>query len=325
MFLDKKKVFLAGSTGMAGISILKYIVNNYPTTEIRAVYNKTTPVFKHKQITYVSGDLKSLDDCRRMVKGCDCAIMAAAFTGGAGFVKLFPWEHMKDNLLMNMQMLEAFSRENVKRVVFVGSSVLYQEYNGNIKEDDLDLNKDPHEDFFGFGWGARFIEKLCKFINTRYGIEIVVARVANIFGPYSKFAHDVSNFIPALIRKAVDRMDPFEVWGSADVTRDVIYSDDFARAIIMMADNDQIKFDVFNVGSGVKTTVGNVVEWVLKYSNHTPSQIKYLENKPTTIKYRVMDCKKVKSFFGWEPQLKIEDGIRMTTEWWIQNRDSWIR
>lgn len=323
MFLDNKKIFLAGSTGMAGTSILRYLLDNAPTATIHASYHITEPIIKHKQVEYVRGDLRSLKDCRTMTAGCHCAIMAAAYAGGAGFMKSFPWEHMIENLMMNLKMLEAFHRENVKRIVYISSATLYQQFEGNIKEDQLDLNGEPHEAYFGYAWSVRFIEKMCKFLHQKYGMEIVIARAANIFGPNDKFSPDFSNFIPAIIRKAVDRMDPFELWGTPDVTRDVIYSNDFARAIVMMADNEQIKFDIFNVGSGVKTTVGNIAEWALKYSGHTPSEIKYLQNKPTTIKFRALDCTKAKRLLGWEPQYTIEEGVRKTTQWWLENKETW--
>jgi nucleoside-diphosphate-sugar epimerase len=323
MLLDNKKIFLAGSTGMAGTSILRYLLDNAPTAAIRASYHNTEPIIKHKQVEYTRGDLRSLKDCRAMAAGCYCAIMAAAYAGGAGFMRSFPWEHMRENLIMNLQMLEAFHQENVKRIVYIGSATLYQQFEGNIKEEQLDLNKEPHDAYFGYGWAVRFVEKMCKFLNKKYGTQIAIAQTANIFGPYDKFSPDFSNFIPAIIRKAVSKMDPFEVWGTPDVTRDVVYADDFARAIVTMADNEEIEFDIFNIGSGVKTTVGNVVEWALKYSGHSPSAVKYIQNKPTTIKFRALDCTKAKRVLRWQPQYTIEEAVKKTTQWWLENKDTW--
>lgn len=322
---NNKNIFLAGATGMAGSSILNYFIENNPDIKITASYHTLPPFFNHNSINYVQGDLRSLDDCRRMARGCDCAIMSAAYAGGADFVRNFPWQHMKENLLMNIQMLEAFQLEGIRKVIFIGSAACYQEFEGSINEDGLDLNIEPHNMYFGFGWAMRFIEKLCKFINQRYGIQIIIVRLANIFGPFDKFDPKRSNFIPALIRKAVDRMSPYEVWGSPDVTRDVLYSEDFARAIVMMVCDDKIKFDVFNLGSGVRTTVGNVVEWALESVGHRPAEIKYIQDKPTTIKFRALDCSKAKTVLGWVPRFSIEEGIQKTTQWWIRNRDKWER
>lgn len=325
MPLDNKKIFLAGSTGMAGTGILRYLTENVPNVEIRASYHKIAPFIKNRQIDYVRGDLRSLDDARRMAAGCGSAIMAASFTGGAGFTKSFPWEHMKENLLMNLQMLEAFRLENIKRIIFIGSAVLYQEFEGSIKEESLDLNKEPHDSYFAFSWGVRFTEKLCEFLYKKYGIEVILLRLANIFGPYDKFNPETSNFIPAIIRKAVDKMNPFEVWGSPQVTRDVLYVDDFSRAVVDILDRDEIKFGVFNLGSGLRVTVDEVVRLSLKYAGHNPSEIRYAQDKPTTIKFRSLDCNKIKKALSWEPKYSVAEGIRQTTEWWQENKDSWVK
>jgi len=323
MFLDNKKIFLAGAAGMAGTSILRYIVDNCPNTQVVASYHNMEPIIKDERINYIKGDLRSLEDCRKMAKGCDCAIMAASLAGGVKFVRAYPWQHMNENLIMNKQMLEAFHLEGVKRVVFIGSAALYQEFEGSIKEEELDFNKDPHEIYFGFGWGMRFIEKLCEFLNKKYGMQAAIVRLANIFGPYDKFNPDTSNFIPALIRKAVDRMDPYEVWGSPEVTRDVLYADDFAQAIVMMADNPAINFEVFNLGSGARTTVGDVVQWALRHSGYKPSKVNYVQNKPATIKFRALDCSKVRKVLGWSPCHSIEEGVKKTVEWWVKNKQVW--
>lgn len=324
MYLNNKLVFLAGSTGLVGSNIMNYILNHYPTTKIRAAYYKhTKPFIKHKRIDYVYGELKSGKDCRRMVKGCDCAIMAAANTSGLAITVTHPCEQVNDNTMMNVQMLSAFYYEGIRRVIYIGSATLYQEFEGHIKEDKLDFSKDPYSVYFGIGWVVRFIEKLCKFWHDQFGMGILIARAANIFGPYAKFDPLTSNFIPAIIRKAIDKMEPFEVWGNPDVTRDVIYSDDFARAIVMMLNNDKIKFDIFNIGSGVETNVREVVNLALKYAGHKPSEIRYIPDKPTAIKFRVLDCSKAKEMLGWQPQYTVEEGIKRTTEWWIGNRRWW--
>jgi len=322
MYLKDKKIFLAGATGGVGAGILQHLLRNYPDTRIKAAYSKTRPYIKDKKVEYVKADLRLQRDCRRASFGCDCAIMTAANTSGARILKTEPWQQVNDNLTMNSQMLEAFYFNKVNRVVFVSSATVYQEFQGYIKEDQLDLNIDPHPAYMGIGWVMRYIEKLCKFWHQQ-GMEIVIARATNPFGPYFKFNPKTSNFIPALIRKAVSKMDPFEIWGSPDVERDVLYVDDFACAIAMMLDNYGIKFDIFNVGSGTKTSVGDVAKLALKYAEHSPKEIKYIQDKPTTIKFRALDCAKARDLLGWRPQYSAEQGIGETVEWWIKHKDKW--
>lgn len=322
-YLNSNLVFLAGATGSVGSAIAEYILKNHTAVRIRASYRNTEPFIKHDRIEYVKGDLRRSEDCRKMVKGCDCAIMAASHSGGSKVMTAEPWQFLNDNIIMNAQMLETFYYENIKRVVYIGTSAIYQEFEGYIKEYELDLNKEPAAAYFGYGWLTRFTEKLCRFWHDKTGMETVIVRAANIFGPYSNFNPETSYFIPAIIRKAAERMEPFEVWGSPDVTRDVIYSEDFAGAIVAILDNDKIKFDAFNIGSGVKTTVGDVVNWSLKHAGHKPSKINYDLTKPTTIKFRALDISKIKKLTGWQPEYTIEEGIKKTITWWVENRETW--
>ncbi|MEW6008108.1 MAG: NAD-dependent epimerase/dehydratase family protein [Candidatus Omnitrophota bacterium] len=325
-FLDGKRVFLAGATGLAGTSILNYILKYYPQTKIRAAYYKhTKPFLKHKNIDYCYADLRSENDCGKIVRDSNCAIMAAAYSGGAGFVISSPLNYISENLVMNVRLLQAFHSAGIKRIIYISSATLYQEFNGHIKEKELDLNKEPAGAYQGFGWVARYIERFCDFLHTKYGSEILIARVANIFGPYSKFDFKTSHFISALIRKAVEKQDPFEIWGRPDVIRDVIFSEDFGRAIVTMMDAEKIKFDIFNIGSGIQITVDEIAKLILKSAGHNPCQIRYNHDKPSTVKFRALDCSKAKEALGWQTQNSIEQGIQKTVEWWIENKGWWTK
>jgi GDP-L-fucose synthase len=323
---DTGKIFLSGATGMVGTSILTYLLQKYPSISIRACYQQSTPFIKDNRIEYIRANLMSADEARRAVSGCNLAIMAAAAnTGGAVTLTSHPWPQISDNTVMYLRILEALHFAQVERVVWVGSATLYQEFDGFIKESDLNLNQDPHFSHYGIGWVMRYAEKLCQFWRDNQKMQIINVRSANIFGPYARFDPSRSNFIPAIIRKAVDRMDPLEVWGSPDVTRDVIFSEDFARAIVLLLMEDNIKSGIFNIGSGERTTVQDVVSWALKYSGHSPQEIRYLNDKPTTIRFRALDCTQISNATGWHPKYSVEEGVHITTDWWIKNKDRWTK
>ncbi len=326
MYLDNKLVFMAGATGLVGSSVLNRILADYPNTRVRAVVSSTAPFIQHQRVEYVQGDLRSAADCMHLVRGCDCAVMAAAAgTGGSSLIHSEPWKQVTDTLIMNVQLLQALARNSVKRVIYIGSITLYQEFEGHIQEQDLDLNQDPHSAYLGIGWMHRYMEKQCQFWHEKYGLEVLIARSANVFGPYARFDPRTSTFIPAIIRKAVDKMDPFEVWGSPDVTRDAIYSEDIGLAIAMMMDDDRVKSGAFNVGSGVQTKVSHIVDLTLQYAGHSPHHIVYKNDRPTTNQFKALDCSKIRATFGWKPLNSIAQGVQKTTEWWMENKERWIK
>jgi nucleoside-diphosphate-sugar epimerase len=320
-----RRVFVAGATGLAGSSIVARLLKLDDVT-ISAAHHSGGGVFlDDPRITYVRGDLRNQDDCKRMVAGADLAILAAAQSGGAQEAASAPWRQVTDNVVMDTLLLDALHSAGVPRAVFVSSATVYPEQSGFIKEDDLDWNVPPPDAYLGIGYAKRAAESLCRFWHQRTGMAVIVARSSNIFGPYAKFDPARSNFIPALIRKAVDRQDPFEVWGSPDVARDVIYSEDFADAIVALALADEIRYDIFNVGSGQITTVGDVVRVVLGACNYASANVRWLQDKPTTIGFRALDRAKLTAQTGWAPTVGIEEGIQRTARWWQENQKIWTR
>jgi GDP-L-fucose synthase len=155
-------------------------------------------------------------------------------------------------------------------------------------------------------------------------LEIVVARAANIFGPYAKFDPARANFIPALIRKAVLKQDPYEIWGSHEVARDVIFSEDFGDAIVALACTCEMGYDTVNVGSGQAVTVGEVVSLILAAAGHEPVNVQWRQDRPTTVGFRALDCTKLASL-GWRPKVGLAEGIRRTVSWWQEHKDQWTR
>ena len=324
MYIDHKKILLSGATGMVGSAILKHIIKNHPTTKVKAVYSKhTEPFIKSKNITYVYGDLRDGAQCRKLARGCDCAILAAAVTLSSLSAYRNPLGFAYDNLSMNHLMLETLHDNEVEKVICIGSATVYQEHDRKIREDELDFNQDPEPAYYGVGWAGRFIEKMCKKWHDLTGKSMIIVRASNVFGPYAKFNPLYSNFVPALIRKAEQRTDPFEVFGREDVRRDVIFSDDFADAVMRLINKNKIRFDVFNVGSGDAVKVGKVAKVILSKAGYMPSKVYFTGIRGKVSGYRAIDTEKIRETAGWVPAHSLEEGIAETFDWWRENKRWW--
>lgn len=324
--LSDRRVFVAGATGLAGSAAVAAVLRAHPRAKIVAGHRAAGGAFiDDERITYVTGDFCQPADCRRMSEGCDFAVMAAAITGGAAASASSPAAQVTENVVMDARLFEAFHANRIRRVVYVSTASVYQPLAGHIREADLDWNLDPAPVHLGVGWAKRYGEKAAAFWNSKTGMQVIILRLANIFGPFAKFDPATSNVVPAIIRKAADRMDPFEVWSDADVTRDVIYADDFGDAVSAALCAGEVEFDVFNVGSGVPTTVGDIVQWTLEAAQHAPSLVQFAKNQPESLAFRVLDVSKANEILGWKPQVGIRDGICRTVDWWERNRGSWRR
>ena len=104
----------------------------------------------------------------------------------------------------------------------------------------------------------------------------------------------------------------------------MIYAGDFAQVVMMAMDvGEKIGYDVFNLGSGITTTVGEVVDCALRHAGHTPDAIQYHANQPSTVSFRALDCAKIQRVLGWSPVFSIDEGIGRTVAWWRENRHWW--
>lgn len=326
MFLEGKRLLLAGGTGLAGSAVLRAALSAGADVRVRVPHRGRDGVFiDDPRVEYFQVDLTVAADCARVAAGCDCAVLAAAQTGGAQQTRDRPWSQVTPNLVMDALLLQALCEAGARRVVYVGTASAYQEFAGAIREEQLDWNQDPPSAHFGVGWAKRSAEKLCRFWHDFGKMDILVARLANVYGPYAQFRPENSHFVAALVRKAVNGDDPFVIWGDPAVGRDILYADDFGRAVVLMLEATDVRFDVFNIGSGRITTVQQAADFALRFAGHRPSRIMYDGASPSTITYRLLDCAKAFDVLGWAPQVFSEDGIRRTVEWWRANRKTWER
>lgn len=313
------RILVTGGAGMTGRAAIQRLLNTQPTLQVRATYHRNQPNWTADRLEWFQADLQNSDDCKRATLGCDTAILTAAITGGIASAINDPGRQMTGNIVMDSYLLEASYRAGIKRVIYLSSVTVYQPFSGSIREDQIDLNAEPHPSYQGVGWAKRAAEKFCRFWHDKFGIEFAILRCANIYGPGAQFDPALSNFIPALIRKASDRLDPFLVWGSPGVERDVIYVEDVAAAIIL-ALHDNTPFDIYNLGAGKTVTVGEVVGHVLAAANYTPGSLIYQQNQPTNPARRMIDCTKFQQRFNWRPATDISEGISLTMRWWKNTR-----
>ncbi len=320
-----ERILIAGATGMVGSHLLQALLNerNY---SLRATWHQTPPFIQDPAIEYLQGDLRQPEFCQALVKDCEIVVMAAAYTSGADESSQKPWLQVNNNLLMNIHLLEAISQSpGIKQVIFISSATVYQPFSGHICESELDLNLMPAPAYLGVGSAMRYLEQACQFWQGLCQADFQVIRAANIYGPYAKFDPSRSNFIPALIRKAVAKMDPFCVWGSPEVTRDVIFAEDFAAGILALLTKTPTGYEIYNLGSETKVTVGDAVQHSLEAAQFRPSQVEYIDAHKALLGFRALDCTKFRQQTDWKPKYSLEQGIAKTVSWWQKNQSQWTR
>jgi len=218
------------------------------------------------------------------------------------------------NLTLTAQVLQAAWTAGVERVLIFSSSTVYPASDHPIREDELG-EQPPHRSVLGYGRMRRYLEHLAEFVTTRSAVKIAVVRPTAVYGPHDDFNAMTGHVIPSLVRKAVARLEPFEVWGTGDEVRDFLHADDFARGCLLALEKHAV-CDPINIGSGRGSTIRQVVAIILQAAGHAGATVRFDPSKPSAIAIRLVDTSKATRLLGFEPRISLEDGLRDLVRWY---------
>lgn len=316
-FFRNKKILVAGGAGFIGSNVIEALLER--GANIRATFHKNRPQITDSRITYIQEDLTTEDGCRRVVSGVEYVFMCAANTSGAVVIEKTPLVHVTPNVIMNARMLEASYEAGVKKYLWLSSNVVYPESDYPVKESEA-FSGPPYEKYFAAAWMKRYGEILCEIYATKIKdpMNVVVVRPGNAYGEYDKFDLEKSHVIPALIKKAVRRQDPIEVWGDGNDVKDFIYVKDLVQGILGAMVYIE-KFQPINIASGRPATVREALHSVLSAARYEDARIVFNSLGPTMIPKRFLDVSLARELFGFEAKTQLEKGIRRTVEWYKNN------
>jgi GDP-L-fucose synthase len=312
-YFRDKSVLVAGGNGFIGINLISKLIELGAT--VRTTIYNNEPQIKFDGVEYLRGDLQDNTFCKEVTRNVDFVFMAAANSSGAAVIEKTPLVHLTPNVIMNTQLLSASYENGVKKYCFISSNTVYPLTDFAVTEEDV--NYDLFEKYFVVGWMKIFSEKMCEMYSTKITnpMETLVVRPGNLYGPFDKFSKSESKVVASLIRKAIEGQSPLEVWGDGNDIKDFLFIDDFISGMLQ---SFTIKgnFNVFNIASGNRTSIRNLLEVILRKTHNLNLEIRYDSTKPTMIPKRMIDISKVATVAGWMPEVPLEIGIEKTMSWY---------
>ena len=314
-FFSGKKVLVAGAAGFVGSHLTQRLVNSGAI--VRGTLHKSPPQLDTNGVEYIKTNLETASDCELATKNIDYVFMCAANSSGAEVMTKTPLVHLTPNVIMNSQMLAASYANHVKKFCFISSNTVYPLTDFAVSEDDV--TGDFFEKYFIVGCMKRFSELMCEMYATKISkpMPTLIVRPGNLYGPLDKYKKHESKVIAALIRRACERENPFEVWGDGQDIKDFLYIDDFIDALLETFAKSG-DFDVFNIASGVPVTIKEVLKDIIQISQNQDIEVKFDTSKPTMIPIRMIDISKIKKEISWKPKISIYDGLKQTYEWYSE-------
>jgi GDP-D-mannose 3', 5'-epimerase len=318
MKLKNAKVVVCGAGGFIGGHLVKSLLDNGANV-IRAVDIK--PIDEWYQtsagVTNLVLDLKDKDSCMRTAQGAEAVFQLAADMGGMGFIENNKALCML-SVLTNTHMLMAAREKGVERFFYSSSACVYnaeKQKNPNVialREEDA-YPALPED---GYGWEKLFSERMCRHFEEDFGLQCRVARYHNVYGPLGTWAGGREKAPAAICRKVIEAKASgkhhIEIWGDGKQTRSFMYIDDCTlgtQAILQSEIHEPI-----NLGSSELVTINQLVDIAEEIAS-VKLERRYNLNAPKGVNGRNSDNTKIKQYLGWEPSIRLKDGLAKTYEW----------
>ena len=277
-----------------------------------------------KSIQFKQSDLEYItkSEITNLFKDQEIVFHLAAIHGGRGFITKHPAD-VSSNFSIDHHVFEACMDTDVNNLVFASTACVYptelqNEIGSDYKLKEEDSNPLKLEGYMSadieYGWGKLMSEMQMHAFRKQYGLKGCPVRFVTAYGPRENETHAII----ALIYKAIEKMDPFEIWGDGKQERDFTYVEDIVEGSILAGEKI---FDgtPINLGTRRRYTINEVVSMICEIINWKPSNFKFDTSKPVGALSRALDNSAAKKLIGWEPRFTLKDGLKNTIEWYVQN------
>ncbi|OAN16259.1 GDP-L-fucose synthase [Exiguobacterium undae] len=305
------KIYVAGHRGLVGSAILRKL-------EKEGYKNLIVHTSKELDLR----DKQQVDSFFELEKP-EFVFLAAAKVGGIVANNEFPADFIRDNLMIQTNVIDASYRNQVEKLLFLGSTCIYPKLAPQpLKEEYLLTGPlEPTNDAYALAKIAGI--KMCQSYNKQYGTNYISAMPTNLYGENDNFDLQSSHVMPALIRKfheaKLSNQSSVEVWGTGTPKREFLYSDDLADACVYLM-NHYNEDEIINIGVGEDVSIKELAETVQRVVGFK-GELKFDTTKPDGTPRKLVDTTKINQL-GWKADVKLEDGISLAYEWFLNNTET---
>src|SRR5579863_6377950 len=304
-FWKNRRVVVSGGSGFLG----SFVVENLRLAGCREI---TVPRSREYDLREKSEALRLYKDARP-----DVFIHLAAVVGGIGANRANPGRFFYDNAVMGLNAIEAARIAGIEKFVCVGTVCSYPKLTPVPFREENFWNGYPEETNAPYGLAKKMLLVQLQAYRQQYGLNGIYLTPVNLYGPRDNFDLQSSHVIPALIRKCLEAKQShaaeITAWGTGSATREFLYVEDAAEAIVLAAEKYE-KPELVNLGSGEEISIRELLGFVCSLTGYQGS-IRWDATKPDGQPRRCLDTSRALAEFGWRANTPLRDGLRKTIAW----------
>jgi len=309
-FWETRRVVVTGGHGFLG----SFVVDKLRAAGAKEV---VVPRSDKHDLRIQSEALRLYTDARP-----DIVIHLAAVVGGIGANRKNPGRFFYDNAIMGLNVIEAARITGIQKFVCAGTICSYPKFTPvPFREEDF-WNGYPEETNAPYGLAKKMLLVQLQAYREQYGFNGIYLTPVNLYGPRDNFDLENSHVIPALIRKCIEAKQTgapeIIAWGTGNATREFLYVEDAAEAIVLAAEKYS-KPDLVNLGSGEEISVRNLLEMIRDMVGAT-AVVRWDHSKPDGQPRRSLDTSRAAREFGWRAKTSLRSGLKETIEWFTASR-----
>ena len=308
MMEKNAKIYVAGHKGMVGSAIVRQLeAQGYTNIIVRS----------HKEL-----DLTRQDQVEKFFaeEKPEYVFRAAAKVGGIMGNATAKADFMYDNMILEMNVINAAWKNGCKKLEFLGSSCIYPKFAPQPMKEDCLLTSSLEETNEAYALAKISGLKYCEYLNTQYGTDYISVMPTNLYGPNDNYHPEHSHVLPALIRRFHEAKEAgvksVTCWGDGSPLREFMYVDDLADLCVFLMNNYSGN-ETVNAGTGKELTIKELTELVAKVVGYE-GEILWDPSKPNGTPRKLLDVSKAAAL-GWTYKTELEDGIRLTYKDFLEN------
>ena len=306
---------------MVGSAIIRTLIN-------KGVPNKNIITAEKSDLNLI--DQNSVSNFLNNYKP-DQVYLAAAKVGGIHANNSYPGEFIYENLMIQSNLIHQSMSNGVKKLLFLGSSCIYPKNAHQPMQENILLTGKLEETNEPYAIAKIAGIKMCESYSRQYNVDYRSVMPTNLYGQGDNFHIENSHVIPALIRRfheaKTSNVKEIFIWGTGTVKREFLYVDDMAEACVHIMNLNRNLYTKYtesqeshiNIGSGKDITIKDLAHLIAKVVDYK-GKIKFDNTKPEGPPRKLMDNTLINNL-GWESKISLEDGLRMTYNYYVQKKD----